>query len=177
MPESNVDEEAQAAQAEAIAKDGRWLATEDGDNAVFASEEAYVGAEPERMNHAYDETKPLEGEPEGDEGKAEKAIFDRLKSETADLQGRNMNVTRMGTIGNTAVHPSEREQRPGVRLPEGYGEKAEAEARESKGQIATEDQAPDADAPSAAQAPPSRGGRSKSQETAQVEDKPVLPPN
>lgn len=115
MPENEDNNKAEE-QAEAIRKDGRWAATEGDDNAVYASDENYVGTEPERQNYAYEEQKPLAGEVDGDTPdalKAEKELFDRVAEENANLASRAVVTTRRGTVAGGAPHPTERGARPG----------------------------------------------------------------
>lgn len=116
MPENEDNKQAAEEQAVKIAEDGRWAATEGDDNAIYTSDENYVGTEPERQNYAYETDKPLAaevGDDATDAQKAEKELFDRVAEENAVLASTGTTVTRRGTFSEGVVHPTERGDRPG----------------------------------------------------------------
>jgi hypothetical protein len=87
---------------------------------VFADENAYVGVEPERMNYAYDEQKPLDGQPEDDDelGKVELAVFEKFRVVRGNQAGRNVNVA-LPSEPVLPVHPTEADNNVHVVMPEG----------------------------------------------------------
>lgn len=108
MPEETKDDKAEQEQAAKVLEEGRFAATEGDDNAVYTSDDNYVGVDEVYKDHAYDEQAPLAA----DEDSPEKAIFDRVVKETKERDDRMVHTNRRG-VTTQPVHPSER-TKPGV---------------------------------------------------------------
>lgn len=85
----------------ATLEEGQYAALESDDNAIDASNEAYVGVDPAYRNHAYDINAPLVSDDE-DAAEAERAAKDREK----DAEERASRIGPHGYEPN-APHPSE----------------------------------------------------------------------
>jgi hypothetical protein len=95
------------AKAKEVAEAGRFLAGEADDNAIFASEEEFIGVSPEYKEHAWDTDAPYSSQDEGPTAEAEAEAA--VQKAEAEKLARAPQIGRGGFTVN-ATHPSERRQ-------------------------------------------------------------------